>query len=334
VRFACPCADRGHLSRPRGRAVDRASVRKRNHVRQLAPRRQVAGDIPIVGCEATKLLAHVFMWIEDQCPQLSLVSDESKRCGEINVSAYDDKCIGGAANDIGHHFSSKVYIRTFLDRAVYEAVVHLIAALAWLCGKRKLNPESFVEAFYDLDLWESFKDIKVAVLVECGLRVCGIILDSGREVFDGDDIMFFQTREQGCCETLKIEPLARGRIFQQTMIKVKAINIEDCLFLLHNCFPKRQEPDLRPALHRIAVAQRVVSNPSRGSVGSVPHRRAWRKGGREKRYKMLMLRPRPSRIEASPRIGRASRSDINPLTGSACSLTNHRTQRNGECEQR
>ena len=47
-----------------------------------------------------------------------------------------------------------------------------------------------------------------------------------------------------------------------------------------------------------------------------------------------MLRPRPFRIGASPRIGRASRSDINPFTGSACSLTNHRTQRNGECEQR
>ena len=253
-------------SRPRGRAVDRASGRERHDVRQLAARRQVAGDVPIVGCEATKLLTHGFMWIENQRPQLCLMSNETKRRGKINVSAHDDKRIGGAANDIGHHFSSKVYVRTFLDRAVYEAVGHLIAALAWLCGKRKLDPESFVKAFYNLDLRESSKDIKVAVLVECGLRVCGIILDSGREVFDGDDIMFFETRKQRCCKTFKIEPLARGRIFQQTMIKVEAIYVEDCLFLLHNCFPKRQEPDLRPALHRIAVAQRVVSNPSRGSV--------------------------------------------------------------------
>ena len=85
---------------------------------------------------------------------------------------------------------------------------------------------------------------------------------------------------------------------------------------------------------RVGRTVRLDMNPLTGSVGSVPHRRAWRKGVREKRYKMLMLRPRPSRIGASPRIGRASRSDINPLTGSACSLTNHRTQRNGECEQR
>ena len=265
-------------SRPRGRAVDRAPVRERHNVRQLAARRQVAGDVPIVGCEATKLLTHGFMWIENQRPQLCLMSNETKRRGKINVSAHDDKRIGGAANDIGHHFSSKVYVRTFLDRAVYEAVGHLIAALARLCGKRKLDPESFVEAFYNLDLWKCPEDFKVTVLVECCLRVGRIILDSGRKVFDGDDIMLFQAREQGCCETLEVEPLARGRVFQQAMIKVEAVNVEDCLFRLHNCFPKRQEPDLRPALHRIAVAQRVVSNPSRGSVGSVPHRRAWRKG--------------------------------------------------------
>jgi hypothetical protein len=86
-------------------------------------------------------------------------------------------------------------------------------------------------------------------------------------------------RQETANESGKVEPLARGRVFQQTMIKVEAVNVEDCLFRLHNCFPKRQEPDLRPALHRIAVAQRMVSNPSRGSVGSVPHRRAWRKRG-------------------------------------------------------
>ena len=194
------------------------------------------------------------------------MSDETKRCGKIHVSAHDDKRVGGAANDIGHHFSSKVYIGTFLDRAVYEAVGHLIAALAWFCGKRKLDPESLVEAFYYLDPWKCPKDFKVAVLIERCLRVGRIILDSGRKVFDGDDIMFFKTRKQGCCETLEVEPLARGRVFQQAMIKVEAVNVEDCLFRLHNCFPKRQEPDLRPALHRIAVAQRVVSNPSRGSV--------------------------------------------------------------------
>ncbi len=34
-----------------------------------------------------------------------------------------------------------------------------------------------------------------------------------------------------------------------------------------------------------------------------------------------MLRPRPFRIGASPRIGRASRSDINPLTGSVDSIS-------------
>mgnify|MGYP006916115978 CR=1 FL=1 len=35
-------------------------------------------------------------------------------------------------------------------------------------------------------------------------------------------------------------------------------------------FAKRQGPDLSPALHRIAEAQRSVNNPSWGSDGSLP----------------------------------------------------------------
>ena len=42
-----------------------------------------------------------------------------------------------------------------------------------------------------------------------------------------------------------------------------------------------------------------------------------------------MLRPRPFRIGASPRIGRASRSDVNRLTGSARILPNSAAWRKG-----
>ena len=43
-------------------------------------------------------------------------------------------------------------------------------------------------------------------------------------------------------------------------------------------FSERQGPDIRPALHRIAEAQRSVYNPSRGSVGIVPYIFFGRKG--------------------------------------------------------
>ena len=45
-----------------------------------------------------------------------------------------------------------------------------------------------------------------------------------------------------------------------------------------NSTPQRQGPDFRPTLHRIAVAQRVVSNPSRGSMRSVTKKSPVSKG--------------------------------------------------------
>ena len=62
----------------------------------------------------------------------------------------------------------------------------------------------------------------------------------------------------------KIEPLI-GSIFQQPMMEIESIDIKNRLLHLRYYGLQRQGPDFRPAPHRIAVAQRVVSNPSRGS---------------------------------------------------------------------
>ena len=67
-----------------------------------------------------------------------------------------------------------------------------------------------------------------------------------------------RTREQ-----FKIEPQIR-RAFEQSVKKVEAVNIYNGFHLVTPY--KTLEPGLLPAPHRIAVAQRVVSNPSRGSV--------------------------------------------------------------------
>ena len=47
-------------------------------------------------------------------------------------------------------------------------------------------------------------------------------------------------------------------------------------------FAKRQGPDLSPALHRIAEAQRSVNNPSWGSVGILSNSLRWCKGQNSK----------------------------------------------------
>ena len=59
-----------------------------------------------------------------------------------------------------------------------------------------------------------------------------------------------------------------------TVVQVESVDIHYCLF--HCQLAERQGPDFRPALHRIAEAQRSVYNPSRGSVGIVPNICLWR----------------------------------------------------------
>ena len=65
-----------------------------------------------------------------------------------------------------------------------------------------------------------------------------------------------------------------------TVVQVESVDIHYCLF--HCQLPERQGPDFRPALHRIAEAQRSVYNPSRGSVGIVPNICLWRNGMRRR----------------------------------------------------
>ena len=71
-------------------------------------------------------------------------------------------------------------------------------------------------------------------------------------------------------------------------------------------FAKRQGPDLSPALHRIAEAQRSVNNPSWGSDGSLP-KPHWCCKGRDARCPFapprwrLSLLARPAR-RAGPTI--------------------------------
>ena len=61
------------------------------------------------------------------------------------------------------------------------------------------------------------------------------------------------------------------------VVQVESVDVHDSLF--HHYLSERQGPDFRPALHRIAEAQRSVSNPSRGSARIVPNRISRNKWG-------------------------------------------------------
>ena len=60
---------------------------------------------------------------------------------------------------------------------------------------------------------------------------------------------------------------------KQPVVQVESVDVHDSLF--HHYLSERQGPDFRPALHRIAEAQRSVYNPSRGSLGIVPNILLW-----------------------------------------------------------
>ena len=92
-----------------------------------------------------------------------------------------------------------------------------------------------------------------------------IVSYSGRKIFDSDYLMLVRSWKKRSGKSFKIEPLI-GSILQQPMIEIESIDIENRLLHLCYCGFQRQGPGSLPAPHRIAVAQRVVSNPSRGSV--------------------------------------------------------------------
>ena len=252
-------------SLPRQRAVDGVSACKRHRFRQLAFCRQIAGDALVVGCKSAKFFAHIHMWIKHQRAQAHLMANEAKWCGKVHIAADDYKSIGRLAHDICHHLCGKIDIGALLDCSVNNAIGGFIAAFTRFFCEGEFYLKALVESLYNLDLCERAKGFKISVLVECGMRICRIVSYSGRKIFDSDYLMLVRSWKKRSGKSFKIEPLL-GSIFQQPMMEIESIDVENRL--LHLCYYglQRQGPDFRPAPHRIAVAQRVVSNPSRGSV--------------------------------------------------------------------
>ena len=147
---------------------------------------------------------------------------------------------------------------------------HLPCPFTFLC-KRIACAESFVVSLDDLQPRAiCFKGREIYGLPHLRGWLRRVVVDAGGEVLDGQDFVFIGTWQKGVCESDNIQPLVLRKA-EQPVIQVESVNIYDSLFLRHLI---RQEPDLCPALHRIAEAQRSVSNPSRGSARIVPNRAA------------------------------------------------------------
>ena len=108
-------------------------------------------------------------------------------------------------------------------------------------------------------------------------RLRWVVVDARGEVLDGQNFVFVWTRQKGVGESYNIQPLVFRRP-EQPVVQVESVYVYNGLF--HSCHFKRQEPNFRSALHRIAEAQRSVVNPSRGSCAlcQIPPRGARGRG--------------------------------------------------------
>ncbi len=298
--------------------MDRAAVGKRHHIRQLAARGQVAGDVVAVGSVESKI-GRTLTRIEHDCLQLEFVANKIEWRDEVRIAGDDGKCIGGLCVGIAEKRGGKIDIRPLflnlyhMDKAVRRYGTCLAS------GVYGRNPclVLVVVAFDNFHSTMRKQGLNVNVLPFDRHWIVRIGLGSRDEVLDGYEFVVRVKQgmdEHGADKRGNVKPFASGTSSQKAMIEISSVNVGYCLHRLtvkkkrsqtlrpktslrvgrtvrldmnlltgsvgsvpnrrmvrkgvcgRNSTPQRQGPDFRPALHRIAVAQRVVSNPSRGSV--------------------------------------------------------------------
>ena len=262
---------RGRWRSPCRRAVDRAPMRADgDYLRKLALCRKVAGNVLVVGGYGTEFFAGAFVRIEYDngfsCAFLEIV----KRRNEIGVAGDEYDAVKILFHVVDEHLGSDVYVRAFFFGFPHCCDGNLPAGLAGFLCKRIAGTESFIVALDDLQFRAiGFKGGEIYGLPHLRGWLRRVVVDAGREVLDGHDFMFVWTGQKGLCERDHIQPLVL-REPKQPVVQVESVDIHDSLF--HHYLSERQGPDFRPALHRIAEAQRSVNNPSRGSARIVSNR--------------------------------------------------------------
>ena len=232
-------------------------------IRQLALCRKPTRDVLVVGGHGAKLLTGTLMWVEHNYGLPRALLEIVERRDEISVAGDKYDAIKVPLHVVDEHLGCDVYVGTLLFGLPYGCDGNLIAGFARLLGERVAGSEALVVALDDAQFGAiRRKSGKIRCLSHLGGRLRWIIVDAGREVFDSKNVMFVGAGQQSVRKCDDIKPLVL-RIAEQPVIQVESVDI-NYGFLFHLLI--RQEPGACPALHRIAEAQRSVSNPSRGSA--------------------------------------------------------------------
>ena len=280
--------------RPRRRAVDRAAMRSYgNHFRQLALRRKVAGDIGIVG-----------LW----------------KCGIMRLWDYG---IGSRRfqfqNSVTVHFHNCTISQSISPAACgYDA-----------CCKYTRQFFGFVNE------WTKLADLNIFGLPDylepnaCLRKLFHGNLELVNEILARFGFCCFciircnagGSTEQLICKTAAADSLLRQRsAYLHTACSKFYNSILKFVFCHASAFLQSHNSTIS-YFHNFTISQFItVVKVPRINIDVCSHFHK-------------MLRPRPSRIGASPRIGRASRSDMNRLTGSVGIIPNIISWRNGARRQ-
>ena len=271
--------DRG--LRPRWRPVDGSAVGKRHHLRQLAARWQVAGDVVAVGGVESKI-GRTLARIEHDCLQLEFVANKIEWRDEVRIARDDGKCIGGLCVSIAEKRCGKIDIRPLflnlyhMDKAVRRYGTCLAS------GVYGRNPclVLVVVAFDDFHSTMRKQGLNVNVLPFDRHWIVRIGLGSRDEVLDSYEFVVRVKQgmdEHGADKRGNVKPFASGTSSQKAMIEISPINVGYCLHRL--TVKKKRSQTLRPKTSlRVGRTVRLDMNLLTGSVISVSDCRMSRKG--------------------------------------------------------
>ena len=250
--------------RPCRRAVDRAAVGKRHHLRQLAAGGQVAGDVRVVGGVIHKVRRSVASWIVHKNWLFQLKADNVYWGYVVGVTGDEYIAISIIPESVGKKSGCQIDIRPLFLELHYanHSISRMSARLAFLRNVWKPYLVSVVVAFHDMDKRLCRKCPKIDVLPRNRLRIIRIWAYASSEEIDGYNIML--VAKQHPHKPGRIKPSIGGASMEKAIVEVEPIDI--CNSFLHR-IQKLQGPLAYrlEALPRIARGSRSDVNPSRGS---------------------------------------------------------------------
>ena len=249
---------------PRRRPVDGSAVGKRHHLRQLAARGQVAGDVRVVGGVVHEVGWPIASWIVHKNRPFQLKADNVYWGYVVGVTGDEYIAISIIPERVGKKGGGQIDIRPlFLElHHTSHSVSRFSARPAFLRNVWKPYLVPVVVAFHDMDKRLRRKCLEIDVLPGDRLRIIRIWAYACCEEIDGDDIML--VTKQHPHKRDRIKPPAGRVSVEKPVVEVESVYI--CNGFLHGTQKLQGPLAFRlEALPRIARGSRSDVNPSRGS---------------------------------------------------------------------